>query len=142
VSVTPWDGPAIELTAGEGNTGMYQDYFANIPEAKFTSLILCHDWLVRPNYGGKATTFILRTNEAQGIAKLKHHVTELVKIPVFDDWAIYLYQAGQTAMLVRPTKAEGGIDLLTIDLDVDAWTRLITGGLASRVIVLPNQNDV
>src|SRR5215218_847309 len=95
VSVTPWDGPAVELTAGEGNTGMYQDFFANIPEAKFTSLILCHDWLVTPNYGGKATTFILRTDEAQAMAKLKQHVTELVKIPVFDDWANYLYQAGQ-----------------------------------------------
>jgi hypothetical protein len=142
VSVTPWDGPAVELTAGEGNTGLYHDFFANIPEAKFTSLILCHDWLVTPNYGGKVTTFIIRTDEAQAIAKLKHHVTELVKIPVFEDWAGYLYHAGQTAMLVRPTRAEGGIDLLTIDLDVDAWTRLITGGLANRVIVLPNQNDV
>lgn len=137
VSVTPWDGPAIELTAGEGNTGLYHDYFANIPEAKFTSLILCHDWLVTPNYGGKATTFIIRTDEAQAIAKLKHHVTELVKVPVFDDWASYLYHAGQTAMLVRPTKAEGGIDLLTVDLDIDAWTRLITGGLAEGLIDLP-----
>lgn len=137
VSVTPWDGPAIELTAGEGNTGLYHDFFANIPEAKFTSLILCHDWLIAPNYGGKATTFILRTDEAQAIAKLKHHVTELVKIPVFDEWASYLYHAGQTAMLVRPTKAEGGIDLLTVDLDVDAWTRLITGGLAAGAIAFP-----
>jgi len=141
VSVTPWDGPAVELTAGEGNTGMYQDFFANIPEAKFTSLILCHDWLVMPNYGGKATTFILRTDEAQAMAKLKHHVTELVKIPVFDDWAGYLYHAGQSAMLVRSTKAEGGIDLLTIDLDVDAWTRLITGGLAQQAIAFPNRNS-
>ncbi len=137
VSVTPWDGPAVELTAGEGNTGLYHDFFANIPEAKFTSLILCHDWMVTPNYGGKATTFILRTDEAQAIAKLKQHVTELVKIPVFDDWASYLYHAGQTAMLVRPTKSEGGIDLLTVDLDVDAWTRLITGGLSKNVLQLP-----
>jgi len=91
---------------------------------------------VTPNYGGKATTFIIRTDETQAIAKLKHYVTELVKIPVFDDWAGYLYQAGQTAMLVRPTKAEGGIDILTINLDVDAWTRLITGSLANGVIAL------
>jgi hypothetical protein len=48
VSCTPWDAPAVELTAGEGNSGMYHDYFANIPEAKFTSLILCHDLLVNP----------------------------------------------------------------------------------------------
>jgi hypothetical protein len=73
VNCTPWDAPAIELTAGEGNTGMYHDYMQNIPEAKFTSLILCHDLLVNPNYGGKSTTFILRTDEAQAAAKLKHN---------------------------------------------------------------------
>jgi len=137
VNCVPWDAPAIELTAGEGNTGMYHDFMQNIPEAKFTSLILCHDLLVNPNYGGKSTTFILRTDEAQAAAKLKHHVTELVKVPVFDAWAGYLYHAGQTAMLVRPTRSAGDIDLLSIDLDIDAWTRLIVGGLVEKLIRLP-----
>jgi hypothetical protein len=137
VNCVPWDAPAVELTAGEGNTGMYQDYFQNIPEAKFTSLILCHDLLINPNYGGKSTTFILRTDEAQAAAKLRQHVTELVKVPVFDDWTGYLYHAGQTAMLVRQTRIAGDIDLLTVDLDVDAWTRLITGGLEQGVLSLP-----
>jgi len=109
----------------------------NIPEAKFASLILCHDWLMNPNYGGDATTFIFRTNEGQAAAKLKHHITELVKVPVFDAWAGYLHQAGQTAMLVRPTRGAGGVDLLTVALDADAWTRLITGGLAQNIIALP-----
>ncbi len=136
VNCAPWDAPAIELTAGEGNSGMYHDFMQNIPEATFTSLILCHDLLINPNYGGKSTTFILRTSEAQAVAKLKHHITELVKVPVFDDWAGYLYQAGQTAMLVRPTRSAGDIDLLTVDLDVDAWTRLITGGLEQGIISL------
>ncbi|MEZ4666536.1 MAG: hypothetical protein R3E39_01230 [Anaerolineae bacterium] len=122
-----WDAPAIELTAGEGSSGMYHDFMQNIPEAKFTSLILCHDLLVNPNYGGKSMTFILRTDEAQAAAKLKHHITELVKVPVFDAWAGYLYHAGQTAMLVRQTRSAGDVDLLTVDLDIDAWTRLITG---------------
>jgi len=140
VNCTPWDAPAIELTAGEGNSGMYHDYMQNIPEAKFTSLILCHDLLVNPNYGGKSTTFILRTDEAQAAAKLKHHVTELVKVPVFDAWAGYLYHAGQTAMLVRPTRSAGDIDLLSVDLDMDAWTRLITGGVEQGVIALPISN--
>jgi hypothetical protein len=36
VNCVPWDAPAIELTAGEGNSGMYHDYMQNIPEAKFT----------------------------------------------------------------------------------------------------------
>lgn len=137
VNCVPWDAPAIELTSGEGNTGMYHDYMQNIPEAKFTSLILCHDLLVNPNYGGKSTTFILRTDEAQAAAKLKYHVTELVKVPVFDAWADYLYHAGQSAMLVRPTRSSGGIDLLSVDLDIDAWTRLITGGIEQGVITLP-----
>jgi hypothetical protein len=138
VNCVPWDAPAVELTAGEGNSGMYHDYMQNIPEAKFTSLILCHDWLVNPNYGGKSTTFILRTDEAQAAAKLKHHVTELVKVPVFDAWVDYLYHAGQTAMLVRPTRSAGEIDLLSVDLDIDAWTRLITGGIEQGVIALPS----
>jgi hypothetical protein len=140
VNCVPWDAPAVELTAGEGNSGMYHDYFQNIPEAKFTSLILCHDLLVNPNYGGKSTTFILRTDAAQAAAKLKHHVTELVKVPVFDEWASYLYHAGQTAMLIRPTRSAGDIDLLTVTLDVDAWTRLITGGIEQGVITLPISN--
>jgi hypothetical protein len=140
VNCTPWDGPAIELTAGEGNTGMYHDYMQNIPEAKFTSLILCHDLLVNPNYGGKSTTFILRTDETQASAKLKYHITELVKIPVFDEWTGYLYHAGQSAMLVRPTRSAGDIDLLSVDLDIDAWTRLITGGIEQGVITLPSTN--
>lgn len=137
VNCTPWDAPAVELTAGERNSGMYHDYFQNIPEAKFTSLILCHDLLVNPNYGGKSTTFILRTDEAQAAAKLKHHVAELVKVPVFDAWAGYLYHAGQTAMIVRPTRSAGDIDLLSVDLDIDTWTRLITGGIEQGVITLP-----
>jgi len=140
VNCTPWDAPAVELTAGEGNSGMYHDFMQNIPEARFTSLILCHDLLVNPNYGGKSTTFILRTDEAQAAAKLKHHITELVKVPVFDAWAGYLYHAGQTAMLLRQTRSAGDIDLLSVNLDVDAWTRLITGGIEQGVIALPISN--
>ena len=140
VTCVPWDAPAVELTAGEGNSGMYHDFMQNIPEAKFTSLILCHDLLIHPNYGGKSTTFILRTDETQAAAKLKHHVTELVKVPVFDEWAGYLYHAGQMAMLVRQTRSEGDIDLLSVTLDIDAWTRLITGGIEQGVIALPTNS--
>jgi hypothetical protein len=139
VNCVPWDAPAVELTAGEENSGMYHDYMQNIPEAKFTSLILCHDLLVNPNYGGKSTTFIFRTDEAQAAAKLKQHVTEVVKVPMFDEWAGYLYHAGQTAMLVRQTRSAGDIDLLSVDLDIDGWTRLITGGLAQKIIQLPDR---
>jgi hypothetical protein len=137
VNCVPWDGPAIELSAGEGNTGMYKDYFANIPEARFTSLILLHDQVINPNYSGKSTTFILHVSEEQAVARLLHHVRALVRVAVFDTWASYLWTAGQAAMLVRKTRGEGGLIVYSVDLDVDAWTRLITGGLEQAVICLP-----
>ncbi|KXK50673.1 MAG: hypothetical protein UZ13_02317 [Chloroflexi bacterium OLB13] len=139
VTVVPPDSPSVELTAGEGSTGMYHAYLHYLPEARFASLILVHAWAVAPNYGGKATTFIVRISDAQAAAKLAHHVTQLVNVPVFEAWSAYLYDAGHRAMLVRKTRSAGGIDLLTVDLDVDAWTRLITGGLEQGVIVLPQQ---
>jgi hypothetical protein len=134
VNCVPWDAPGIELTAGEGNTGMYTAYMQNIPEAKFTSLILCHELLTQPNYGGKSTTFILHVSDEQAMAQLQQHVTKLVKVPVFADWTGYLWQTGQAAMLLRPTRTGGDVTLWTVDLDADAWTRLITGGLATRTI--------
>jgi len=137
VTVVPDDAPAVELTAGEGNSGMYHAYLHALPEARFASLILMHDWAVTPNYGGAATTFIIRTSEQQAVAKLKHHVMQLVNIPVFAAWSAYLYAAGQNAMLVRKTRSQGGIDLLTVDLDATAWARLITGGIAENIITLP-----
>ncbi len=137
ISVVPPDAPAIELTAGEGNSGMYHPYLHYLPEARFASLLLVHDWAVTPLYGGKATTFIFRTSDMQATAKLKHHITQLVNIPIFDIWSSYLYEAGQKAMLVRKARSAGGIDLLSVDLDIDAWTRLITGGLEQQIIALP-----
>jgi hypothetical protein len=136
VSVVPLDAPATELTAGEGNSGMYHPYLHYLPEARFASLILVHDMAVTPNYGGKSTTFIFRTSDAQATAKLKHHVTQLVNVPVFEVWSPYLYEAGQRAMLVRKCRSAGGINLLSVDLDADAWTRLITGGLEQGIIQL------
>lgn len=137
VTVVPWDAPSVELTAGEGNSGMYQDFFANIPEARFTSLILLHEMVIHPNYGGKSTTFILYVSEAQVIGQLHHHVAQLVNLPVFEAWAFYLWSAGQTAMLVRKTHGAGGLMVYAIDLDIDSWTRLITGGIEQGIIALP-----
>lgn len=134
----PWDSPAVELTAGEGNTGMYTSYMQNIPEAKFTSLIMCHDLLTQPNYNGDSTTFIFHISEEQAMVQLRHHITQLVKVPVFAEWTSYLWHAGQNAMLLRPTRTGGDIKLYTVVLDCDAWARLITGGLAEEIIVLPD----
>ena len=137
VNLIPDDAPAIELTAGEGNTGMYTDYLHNMPEAKFTSLMLAHEMLVEPNYGGKSTTFIFHLSDEQAMAQLKHHITELVNVPVFNNWSGYLWQAGQSAMLLRKTRSNDCLKLWTVDLDVDSWTRIITGGLAKDIIHLP-----
>ena len=140
VNLIPWDAPAIELSAGEtdgkANTGMFTAYLNNIPEAKFTSAILVHEWLIQPNYKGKSLTAIFRTSAEQAVAKLLYHVRQLVNIPVFDAWASYLYHAGQNAGLIRKPRSAGDIDLLLLDLDAEAWTRLITGGLANKVISL------
>jgi hypothetical protein len=141
VNLVPPDAPAIELSAGEtdgkANTGIYSAYLQNLPEAKFTSAILVHEWLTVPTYLGKSVTGIFRTSESQAAAQLLHHVRQLVNIPVFDLWAGFLYHAGQTAGLVRSPHPHGGIDLLVVDLDGDAWTRLVTSGLANGVIALP-----
>lgn len=137
VNCSAYDAPSVELTAGERNTGRYTAFMQNISEARYTSVILLHEQVVTPNYGGKSRTCILRTDEAQGIAMLKHHITQLVSVPVFDSWSNFLWDAGELACLVsRPIRA-GGVDLWTVDLDADAWTRLICGGLEEGVISLP-----
>lgn len=137
VSCVPWDAPSVELTAGEGNTGMYSAFMQNIPEAKFTSLILCHELLTQPNYGGASTTFMIHVSDEQAMAQLRQHITRLVKVAVFPEWTAYLWDAGQRAMLLRPTRTAGDVKLWTISLDDSAWTRLITGGLAQNIIRLP-----
>lgn len=137
VSCVPWDAPSVELTAGEGNTGMYNAFMQNIPEAKFTSLILCHELLTQPNYGGASTTFMIHVSDEQAMAQLRQHITKLVKVPVFPEWTAYLWDAGQRAMLLRPTRTGGDVKLWTISLDDSGWTRLITGGLAQNIIRLP-----
>ena len=142
ISLVPTDAPALELSAGEtedkANTGMYTAYLHSLPEAKFTSAILVHECITQPNYLGKSITGIFRTSDEQAMAKLLYHVRQLVNIPVFEQWSGYLYQAGQTAGLIRkPAPKGGGIDLFLVDLDESAWTRLVTGGLANGVIAFP-----
>ncbi len=132
INLIPQDGPAIELSIGEEDR--YIDFTTNIPEAKFQHTILAHRMALEPVYGGKSLTFFIRTDDAQGKAKLKAHVFALVNIPVFDVWSHYLWEAGQKAMLVRRPRTLGGIDLWVVDLGVDAWTRLITGGVEQGII--------
>ena len=142
VNLHPPDAPSIELAPdddadGNPNTGRYTAFAQNIPEARYMSMILLHEWMVEPNYNGKSVTFIFDTDEATTRAKLHHHVQQLVKCAVFDEWTNYLWTAGQAAMLVRKTRSGGGLTLYTVDLDSESWSRLITGGLAEGIITLP-----
>ena len=52
------------------------------------------------------------------------------------------HETGQSADLLRKPRSEGEIDLLLLDLDAEAWTRLITGGLVNGVIKLPVTSDI
>ena len=142
VNLIPEDAPAMELTAGEGNTGKYKDYFQNIPEAKFCSLILLHEWFHNANYHGKSQTFIFHLSDEQAMAHVHHHVKQLLSIPVFEHWTRYLWQAGHHAKLIRKTRSNADTNLLLIDLDEDAWKRIITGGLSEGVISLYLPHDV
>jgi hypothetical protein len=40
-------------------------------------------------------------------------------------------------MLLRPMRSGGEVRLLTLTLDAEAWTRLLTGGLSTDIITLP-----
>ncbi|MEO1666737.1 MAG: hypothetical protein AAFU54_19015 [Chloroflexota bacterium] len=137
VNLMRWDAPSIELTAGEGNTGVYRAYINNMSEARFVHCMLVHERFIEPNYSGKSTTYIIQVDEAQAKGQLLHHVRETVRLPVFAHWIDYLWTAGKTAKLIRDTRTGGGLVIKTIDLDVDAWGRLIQYGIAEKVIAIP-----
>jgi hypothetical protein len=147
VNLHPPDAPSIELSPGsdgdgDPDTGRYSAFSQNLSEARFMSQILVHDWLTDPNYKGDSVTFIVRISPAQARARLLQHVRKLVAVAVFDDWREYLWQAGTTALLLRPARSGGGIDLLSLQLDATAWTRLICGGLDQQLIALPQTTTV
>jgi hypothetical protein len=137
INLVPDEGPSVELTPGEGITGIYTAFINNMSEARFVSMILVHEEWIEPNYNGNSTTYIMQVDEEQAKGQLLHHIRELVSVPVFPQWIDYLWQAGQTAMLLRNCHAEGGIILKSLDLDASAWKRLITGGVANNIINIP-----
>ena len=141
VNLIPEDAPAIELTAGEGNSGMYSAIMSNISEARFTHCILVHEKLTDPNYNGSGRTYILQLDEVQAQGQLLHHIRETVSLPVFADWLDYLWSAGQTAMLVRSCRSGGGLTVKAVGLDPDSWQRLITGGVGQGIITIPPKSS-
>ena len=136
VNLIPDDGPAVELTAGEDQKGRYRDYFANLPEKKFTSLILLHKLMTEPIYNERSTTYLIALDDQQARQKLYDHIALLLDIPLFEHWTDYLWEAGSTAMLLRSIASAGGPTVYAIDLDKDAWNRLISGALSQNIIQL------
>jgi hypothetical protein len=139
VSCIPDEAEAIELTAGEGNTGKYTPYFALMPEVKFTHLILVHEKVLNPNTSGEGIVpyaFVIEASPEQAQAQVWQHVRELVKITVFVQWIPYLWEAGIQAHLIQLTRSAGGITVWAIQMNRMAWTQVITAGLANRLIGL------
>jgi hypothetical protein len=144
VSCIPDEAEAIELTAGEGQTGKYTPYFALMPEVKLTHLILVHESVLQPNYSGEGIApyaFIIEATPEQAQAQLWQHVRELVKITVFVQWTPYLWEAGIQANLIQRTRSAGGITIWAIQMNRVAWTQVITAGLASQVIGLTENSS-
>ncbi|MEO8391611.1 MAG: hypothetical protein ABI700_01335 [Chloroflexota bacterium] len=140
VNLTPWDGPAVELTAGEGHSSQYTDCFANMSEHKFCNLILIHKALTEPLYDGKFTTYVLAAHDTTAINKVYEHLQQLVNIPVFPEWRHLLWQAGHTALLIRRIQAAGGLQAFSLNLDTDEWTRLIAGCVQEGTLTFPPQS--
>lgn len=140
VNLSPWEGPSIELTAGEGNTGKYEAHLNYLKEVRFASCILLHETVTRPNYNGNAHSYILQISEEQAKAQLYTHIQQLLNIAVFQEWTDYLWKAGQAAMLLRLCRGGGGLKVLSLHLDRTAWTRLLTGALEAQILSLPEKS--
>jgi hypothetical protein len=141
VNLTHHNGPSLDLEPGwdeEGAPlkGAYTVFVQNLPEAKFTSMILCHKHLVEPRYQAQGTTYIIRTDQEQAQAHLLKHLRAMLNVALFDEWDDYLWQAGEIANLLGPTRSEA-LDVLALHTDAEAWMRVITGGLARQLIRLP-----
>jgi len=141
VNLTHHNGPSLDLEPGwdeEGAPlkGAYTVFVQNLPEAKFTSMILCHKHLVEPRYQAQGTTYIIRTDQEQAQAHLLKHLRAMLNVALFDEWGDYLWQGGEIANLLGPTRSEA-LDVLALHTDAEAWMRVITGGLARQLIRLP-----
>jgi hypothetical protein len=84
-------------------------------------------------------TYVIRASEAQARAKLGAHVAALVRVAVFAEWHGYLEQRGREDGMVRPCECHGSVEVCAVDLDRDAWTRVISEGLERGEIGLPGE---
>lgn len=120
--------------AKEGTLARFQRRIAGL---RVDHLILVNRAITQPVYHEESTTYILRVSDEQARAKLGAHVAALVHVAVFDAWHAYLERRGREEDLLRPCQCYGGVEALAVELDRDAWTRLIAAGLQQGDIALP-----
>jgi hypothetical protein len=142
INLIPPDAPAIELTPPGEAGGGYVDAMVNLSEARFVTAILCHRNWVEPEYGDALLTYILGTDDAQAQALLRHHVLQLVKVPVFASWTPYLWTAGRQARLVTAIPSGGGMDAYRVVLDRAAWTELIAGSVEAQSLHFKEEDNM
>lgn len=118
----------------EGQLARFQ---RRIPGLRVDHLILVHRSITQPVYHEKSTTYILRASDEQARAKLGAHIAALVHVAVFAEWHAYLEQRGREEDLLRACMCYGGVEAVAVELDRDAWTRVISSGLEQGEIALP-----
>jgi hypothetical protein len=119
----------------EGTLARFQ---RRIPELRVDHLVLVSRALTQPVYHERSETYVIRVTDKQARAKIGAHVSALVRVAVFEQWHAYLEQRGRDDGLIQPCECYGGIDMHALDLDRDAWTRIICAGLEAGEISLPN----
>ena len=133
--IVPDKGASIVLQPPE--SGLYTRYQRKLEGLAIDHLLLVHKAITEPVYAELSTTYLLFTGKDQATAMLGEHVARLVKVAVFPAWFAYLVQRGRQERLVQRCTCYGGVDMHSITLDIDAWTRIIQAGLASGSICLP-----
>ncbi len=117
--------------------GTFARFQRRLPGLRIDHLILVHRAMTQPIYHEKSTTYMLRVSDEQARAKLGAHIAALVHVAVFDAWHAYLEQRGNEEGLLRPCQCYGGVEAIAVELDRDAWTRVISSGLERGEIALP-----
>jgi hypothetical protein len=120
--------------AGEGQYARFQRRVAGL---RIDHALLVHRAIAAPLYGERSATYVIRASAEQARAKLGAHVAALVRVAVFAQWHGYLERRGRDEGLVRPCACYGGVEVCGVDLDRDAWTRVIGEGLKAGEIQLP-----
>jgi hypothetical protein len=133
--IVPDSGSSIVLQPPE--PGLFTRFQRKLDGLAIDHLLLVHKAITEPEYNELTTTYLLMTAKDQATAVLGDHISKLVKVAVFPEWYPYLVQQGRLDRQIQRCVCYGGVDVWSLKLDIDAWTRIIQSGLASHSIVLP-----